>query len=430
MLAIIPAAESQSGNSQIYYTSTQLNSSGTSTSDTFTFFDNLPAEPAAGETTHLFSYQGSLFSTVGTNMFQLMPANTGDPTLYQAAVDDWTKTWTSPWISIAQALPAADALDVVQYYTYASDGTVLTQGVINLGSDFSLSYASGNIVTNTTFTTLNFSPTTSFPTAPQFTKIASYNSALWGFVNTQGQSPTIYKLLVSADFTTYHVDSTSQMQDQSGTDFSQYTVSDITAVDTGLAVALSDGNIWKEIYQPTKDASGNVTTTWQQYLPLANYTNLGAASPGVIVDLKLLLTYLKSNYIETQTDVLQTIPLIQAYTASHENLLTNMAGYINAYNATSDPAQKAAIETEAGSDAITQANYYGGAVSSSLAAINNAVVAMGRQSASVSSTLTAQLYSLGEQLAGLESTLKSDQQTLDNLQAGFWASVAICLAGK
>lgn len=243
---------------------------------------------------------------------------------------------------MGNCIPAGDSKCIIPYNQAAPDGTVQGTSLVRLASDGSLSWASGAVAAN-----MQFSPLLPLSgTAPAaFVKIAYWNNSIWAY----DANYILYELKPTTNasgLTGYNLGSTTQLDQP---------IDDLTAVDTGLVALRQDQNLYKLIISPPKDQNSPPTSSWTKWIAQGGVTNLSAASPGVILDLRTLTVYLKSSYITTQTNLFPYINQIQGFCASHAIYLSNLLTAAQAWQNATTPEEKAAIANGEGQVAVQHA---------------------------------------------------------------------------
>ncbi|KAL3290672.1 Alpha-amylase type A isozyme, partial [Colletotrichum asianum] len=179
-------------------------------------------------------------------------------------------------------------------------------------------------------------------------------------------------------------------------------IKDFTAVDTGIVILADDSFLYNLIINPPKDDASPPTVTWNQSIAQGGVTNLSAASPGVILNLRNLTTYLKSQYVTTQT---------------------NLFPYINQIQ------DKQKIADGEGKAAVQHAQVMGRMLSTSLQAANQMVVNMTRQTSQINNSIANQLANIGQQITDLQATLSALETQEKALTAGIWAAISAFIVG-
>ncbi|QKX58400.1 uncharacterized protein TRUGW13939_05522 [Talaromyces rugulosus] len=402
-------------NSTVQYIATSLDQDG-NIDEEWALFDDMPGTPASGETTSLFSYKGSFFVTVGGNVWAKNPKNSGDPNLAQAS-NNWPELYNPGWDAMGSCIPAENARSFVPYSEISSNNTALNSWLIMLNVDGSLSYSSQEVGTN-----MQFDPLPSDGgSAPNLLKAAYWNGSIWGYDGNMN----LYQIVPNTDSTggnlvNYTIKSQSSLSDP---------ILDLTAVDTGLVASQPDGNLWKLVVNPPADENSGPTQTWTQWVSQEGVTCLGAAAPGVILDMQTLTTYLKANYIDTQTSLFSDISLIQAFCTSHEKYLKKLMKYSKQWMNAPTEKQKNKIAKKASKFAIGHCQAVGQLLSDNLGAADGKVVLMTNQISQINDNIQAQLIAIGNQITDLQDTINDEEQEEKTLTSLLWGAVAAAVCG-
>ncbi|KAF4777179.1 hypothetical protein HER10_EVM0012150 [Colletotrichum scovillei] len=401
----------------VQYMAVTLDPATSQTQPAWSLLDTLPASPSGTDTAALFSYNGIFFVAVGPNVWQKTPKPPGDPSLAMAAVDNWSQMFYPGWQPLGSCLPVGDSLCLAPYNNVAPDGTTTYSALIKLASDGTLSWAQGAIAANMNFQPLL--PVGNIP-MPALLKIAYWNGSLWGHDAANVIHEIKPALAGSGSLTGYTVGQTFQSPKQ---------IKDFTAVDTGIIILADDGFLYELIINPPKDNASPPTVTWNQSIAQGGVTNLSAASPGVILNLRNLTTYLKSQYVTTQTNLFPYINQIQGFCASHKVYLSNLLQAARDWANATTPADKEQIANGEGQVAIQHAQVMGKMLSTSLQAANQMVVDMTRQTSQINNSIANQLANIGQQITDLQATLSALETQEKALTAGIWAAVGAFIVG-
>lgn len=401
-------------NGTVQYMGVALGSTVGQLSDSWTAFDTLPATPSGTETISLFSYNGDFYAAVGQNVWKKPAKSQGDPSL-PTAVDNWANMYAA-WQSLGACIPAADSICIAPFSNVTSEGTSSSSALIKLASDGSLSWATNEVVPNMDFQPLQ--PTTG--TAKVFTKIAYWNGAIWAC----DASNTVYQLQPAVtsggSLTGYTIGQTIA---------AGQTIVDMTAVDTGLVVKGDDGWLYRyTINPPSSSQSQDLTATWDKWVQDGGVTNLSAAAPGVVLDLKTLSTYLKAQYITTQTNLFPCVTQIQAFANSNKIYLEDLYQASVEYQAATTADQQQ-IATKAGQLALNQAKAMGGLLSTTLQQANQMVVLMARQTSQIDGSLATQLSNIDLQITNLTNTLNDLETQEKAITDALYAMIGTTIIG-
>lgn len=386
-------------NGTVQYVRVSVDGDGNSSSR-WDVLDSLPALPGPQETTSLFSFNGVLYVAIGRNVWSKSPKVQGDPSLNKAATDNWSEIWTSGWQALGQCFPDNRALGFAPFYALSSDGTPQDSWLIKLEGDGTLSCSKEAPREGGA----KFQPLSPGPGIGdlRLVKIAYWNNAIWGY----DENMVLYELHPKFDGRsgTYTIESKNTLDGTMGP------VTDFTAVDTGLVVAAEGGSVlYKLVTDPPKDKASPPTQTWKPWIQQNGVTNLGAASPGVVLDLQTLTTALKATYIDTQTDLVPYIDQMLAFCTSHGMWLDDLLVVHDEWAAATDEQEKARIAENEGAVAVTHASAMGKLIGDSLATASNIVVDMTRQIKGIDTSLAAQLRIISDSLDALDATIQSEE---------------------
>jgi len=402
-------------NSTVQYVKTSLDQDG-NVDEEWDLFDDMPGTPGSGQTTSLFSYKGSFFVTVGSNIWSKTPKNSGDPTLTQASTN-WPDLFNPGWDAMGSCIPAENTRGLVPYSEISSDNTAINSWLIMLNADGSLSYSSQEVGANMQF---NHLPSDN-GSAPYLLKAAYWNGSIWGYDGNMN----LYQIVPNTDSTkenlvNYTIKSQNTLSDS---------ILDLTAVDTGLVASRPDGNLWKLVVNPPADKNSGPTQTWTQWISQEGVTCLGAAAPGVILDMQTLTTYLKANYIDTQTALFPTISNIQAFCTSHNQYLKKLMKYSKQWMNAPTEEQKDKIAKKASKFAIGHCRTIGELLSQNLGAADAKVTLMTDQINRINEDIQTQLVAIGDAITDLEQTINDEEQEAKTLTSLLWGAVAAAVCG-
>ncbi|KAK4163808.1 hypothetical protein QBC43DRAFT_318752 [Cladorrhinum sp. PSN259] len=398
-------------DSTIQYVAVTLNADG-KTVPTWKKLDTLPARPSTGDTASLFSYRGSFYVAVGRNVWAKTPRPHNDPELFKAAVNDWSQIFYLGWKSIGSVLPAGDSRALIQFAKLSTNGESLTPFLVRIASDGTLSYSSDEVGQNMKFSALHAAQG---QTAPNLVKVAYYANSLWGYDVNNG----LYELSPNFDLGTYKVKPQGTLSNK---------IIDLTAVDTGLVAAREDGNLYKLLSIPPKDANSLITQEWRLWVARNGVTSLGAASPGVMLDLKTLSVVLRATYIDTQTNLFPYLDIIQACSKSHGVYLTRLLKAAEEYQGATDEEKKKMAKNK-GKEAVDHAKALGKLATDNMTIGSRMVVDMTRQIKSIDSSIAAQLSIIDSKLLELRASLKEAQMKEKELLSQLFAAIATLIIG-
>ncbi|TFK63823.1 hypothetical protein BDN72DRAFT_775466 [Pluteus cervinus] len=403
-------------NNQLLYI--QTTSQGLSVVDAWSTFSSLPPDVTInpGDVVHIFPYKGDFCLSVGKTVWKKVHLSDRDPGL-KNAVDNWPALYSSDWTAMGDCLPSPNFAGVVPFSVLSADRDQIVFQLISLAVDGTISWMTSDQLTpQSDWSVMTYAAASDGPAAsPKFIKIAYWNNAVIGIDDASNS----WNINVSFQNGTFNV------TDQSPID----PVTEFTATDAGPIGLRDDGYLWKRIITPSPDgADQDPVFVWERWIQADGVVNIGVASPGVILDIKLLTRTLKSRYITVQTAVYPVVEKIKAFCTTHEIFLDNVAQAAEDWqNADIDGKRPIAINNAR--SFITHSKTWSGIVSSSINSCQQSVTIMTSQLHDVRLQLEAQLQVLHTKLGTLQETLQSQEETMSKLQAAFWASIIATFIG-
>ena len=410
-------------DNQIMYIDTSVSKTPSGLSDAWALFSSLPTDAKVSDLTqvHFFPFNGDFYLAVGTAVWKKAHRSDRDPQL-SSAVDHWPKMFVDEWTKIGDAcLPAPDLKSIVPFAILSADKNAIAFKVVLLGQDDTIQVlASDSFGATNTFVQLNYlkgqgsdSPTV----APKWTRMAYWNNqitALDDGDNTWDLTPDFTAQTYTTD-TKIHVDH-----------FTEF-----TATDVGPVGAAPDGYLYKRIVEPppTNKEDQDPTLKWTRWILQDGVTNIGVASPGVLLDLHLLTSTLRSRYLDTQAAVYPAVSKILAFANTNKVFLGQLKAQADIYNSTSSTDGQKAQALHAGKEICIHAQVWAGILSRSVGGSTVAVSIMTKQLNDVKNQLLIQTQLLRDRLASLQAQLSSQKEALSKLQAAFWGAVACMFLG-
>jgi hypothetical protein len=243
-------------------------------------------------------------------------------TLLKQATDNWPMLYESEWSSkIADFLPTDNALGVIPFLEINASRDSVRAHIMTLASDSTVHVWSGDDVNNGgTFATMNYSGSTP-ANAPTWTQMA-YSS---GKVCAYDNENNTWELTPNFDASSYTIDNKVSVS---------VPITELTANETGPIGLQADGWLYKRsLSNSAPSGDQGDTCTWKRYIQQEGVTRLGVASPGVDVDLALLVRILKAQYIDAQVSLYPTVSMIKAFGATHSAFLDNLLAQAQAFQA-------------------------------------------------------------------------------------------------
>ena len=383
-------------------------------------FTDLPsnAKVTAGNRVHMFPYKGDFYLSIGKAVWKKAHISDRDPAL-QGAVNNWPGLYVKDWTYVGDSvLPTSDLAGVVPFAVLSADRQQVAFHLVTLDTDGSVFHltndeiAQGNKYQPLQYTTSSGSP----QTPPKFTKIAYWDGHI---VGVDGESNS-WNIEPKWDAGTYTIADKVAIEP----------VTEFTANDSGLVGLRSDGYLYRRIVEaPPPQSDEDATLVWQRWIPVDGVTDLGVASPGVLLDMNLLTSTLRSRYIDVQTSVYPVVNRLRAYGVTHVVWLNNVRKDADAWQNASTPEQQALAIKNARSF-VAHAQTWSKIVSDSISGAKDSVNIMTLQLHDVRVQLEQQLVLLKDKLVGLQNTLDAQQETLSVLKAAFWGTIAATLFGE
>ncbi|KAF8654625.1 hypothetical protein AX16_003506 [Volvariella volvacea WC 439] len=410
-------------NNEIMYIDTQIQSlPAGGTTDVWSSFGALPSgvqiNPTGSDKVYLFPYKGDFCLSVGRQVWFKSHLDSKDPALAQA-IDNWPGLYSKDWTKAGETvLPSNNPIAVVPFAVLSADRNQIAFHLFVLEADNTLKRL-------TTDSLNNASKWEVFPhqaksggpsTSPTFKKLAYWNNHFVG-VDTNSN---IWDVELDWNSGTYFV------KDQQAID----PVTEFTATEVGPVGLRSDGYLYKRIIEVPTDPNNNndAALKWTRWIKADGVTNLGVASPGVILDLNLLTRTLRSRYIDVQTAVYPVVDRIRAFGITHVYFLDKVKADAEAWQ-NAESQEQADIAIASAKSFISHAKQWATIVSRSVSGAKESVNLMTKQLHDVKMELETQLQILRDKLVMLQATLSQQQEALSQLQAAFWGSVVAAIIG-
>ncbi|THH13227.1 hypothetical protein EW146_g6965 [Bondarzewia mesenterica] len=389
-------------NGQIMYIETKQKTipTGSGIEEVWSLFSSLPddAKINQGDKVYMFPYMGDFCLAIGKAVWKKAHINEKDPSI-TSAVDNFPNLYSKQWVKLGDnVLPMNNLAGVVPFAVLSADRNQIAFHLTVLASDGNIMYLTDDSLgPGANFEAMKYSPAKGSPETP----------------------PSATGRILEQSGCTYSAADPLKIE----------TVTEFTATDAGLVGLRADGYLYKRIVEaPPADSQEDATLKWTRWIKADGTTNLGVASPGVILDLNLLTRTLRSRYIDVQTSVYPVVDKIRAFGLTHSFYLTNVKKDAEDWqNASTEEQQELAIKNAKAF--VGHAKTWSTIVSRSVSGAKESVNIMTKQLHDVRTQLETQLTTLGVQLTGLQATLREQEGALSKLKAAFWGSVAATLLG-
>ncbi|KAF3069675.1 hypothetical protein GL218_07891 [Daldinia childiae] len=406
-------------NKQIVYLDTQLDLLAKSgTKDVWKSFAAFPTDAnlSADSNIHFFPYKGDFYLSVGTAVWRKRHIFPHESTLTQS-VGNWPKLYRNDWERIGDSVfPADDLRDVIPFAKLNPTRREVGFELLILNQDSSIQVlAKDDIYGSNTWNTISYIKGKDDPSAPpMWSRMAYWSNSI---VALDDQNNT-WSLKVNFEAGTYTIADKTPIE----------STSEFTATDLGPVTVRSDGYLYKRYLQDPPSDGTDPAVKWSKWVRQDGVTNLGVASPGVVLDLRVLTRTLKERYIETQTTLYPLVNKINAFSIAHTFYLDNLRETADKWALEPDD-KKREQAIESGKRFVNHAKVWSMILNRSILNTNNAVNIMTAQLQDVKSQLEIQLQLLKDKLLALNNTLDVQKDALSKLNAAFWGSVALTLLG-
>jgi hypothetical protein len=404
----------------IMFTDTKLGANPGDIVPQWSFFSKLPQDASidSGKALHFFPFNGNFYVSVGKDVWRKNHRSQNDDLLKQAT-DNWPMLYESEWSSkIADFLPTDNALDVIPFLEINASRDSVRAHIMTLASDSTVHVWSGDDVNNGgTFATMNYSGSTP-ANAPTWTQMA-YSS---GKVCAYDNENNTWELTPNFDASSYTIDNKVSVS---------VPIIELTANETGPIGLQADGWLYKRsLSNSAPSGDQGDTFTWKRYIQQEEVTHLGVASPGVDVDLALLVRILKARYIDAQVSLYPTVSMIKAFGATHSAFLDNLLAQAQAFQAAGTDEAKQDAAQKAGTSLAKHALVWGKMLKRSTKQSDDNVGQMSKQLDDVHSQLVIQLQNLNDTLVRLQAQLSTQKEALNQARAAEWGALGAMLLGE
>lgn len=391
--------------------------------DQWAVFSSLPSGVTVGpdDKVHFFPYKGDFYMSIGKKVWYkkhregIKAGVAGDPELAKA-VDNWPYMYDNDWIHVGdQALPADDLIAVMPYTVLSADRSAIEFHLVLLNRDSTLQVLTGDSIKDTNeFANLSFKASQKVPSRPQWQLMTYWNDQLVGYDNEQN----FWNLKPDFGGRSYTASDKTKLVEP---------ISELTATEQGPVAIRADGQLWKRLVQPPQNDDDPGSYAWKAWIKVDRVKNIGVASPGVLLDLHLLTSTLRSRYIETQTAVIPLMNKMRAFGLTHTVYLKQLKDAANTWIDNPDDAAKQADAIKQGRGFVTHAMVWAKILGSAADSAKTSVNVMASQLKDVEAQLEVLLSLLRTQLAGLQAHLKVDEDYLSKLKAALWGPIAAML---
>ena len=404
----------------VMYVNTKLDTKAPGkTVDEWSVFCEMPADAKLepGKAVHFFPFNGDLCVSVGQDVWVRKHRQPSDPLIRQA-VDNWPLLYVDQWSDKLTKfqLPTPNLVNVIPFAELTATRDVQQWHLMTLGSDASISMWSGDDLTvGGPFTNMSYASQKP-PTPPAWKQIAYYSGKVCAY---DGQDTW---------------DLTPDFGNQNYTIENQVSVpvpiTRLTANEVCPIALQADGALYKRSTAATSGSGDHADVfTWSKWIDGNGVQSLGAASPGVSIDLGLLIAILRSRYTDTQLAMYPSINMIDAFAEAHDVFLDGLLSQAQIYATSTDAAKQDAAKA-AGTSLMKHASTWAAWLHNTAERGSENVANMSKQLDNVHNQLIIQLADLKTILSGLQKDPESKQEALDHARAAMWGSLAVMLVGR
>lgn len=391
--------------------------------DSWAEFGALPEEAriSTDQATHLFPYKGDLCLAVGTSIWKREHRGNEDPKLKEA-VNHWPNMYKDDWKKIGdRCLPDKNVKSIIPFAVLSAARDQIDFHLVTLTQDNVIMMMDGDDIlgTNNKFRKLENAVANGPGAGVIWKKMAYWNNRIVAL----DQDDNTWNLTVDFAKGTY----------QAADKFQVANLIEMTATNIGPVGLQKDGYLYRRLVEVAPEAKDqDMKYQWEKWIPQNGVTNLGCASPGVMLDLHLLTSTLRARYIETQTSLYPVVNKLSAFGKTHnvflQKLLEEAKDYQNAGDEGNEKKQKASLR--AGKKVIAHSKAWAKIMTSSTGKAKESVNVMTDELKTVKSQLELQTQKLRDELMQLESRLREYKDAYQKLSAAFWGMVATALVGK
>ncbi|KAM3066387.1 hypothetical protein ACMFMG_003106 [Clarireedia jacksonii] len=403
----------------------QTKSSGVSgVEDVWSVFGRIPdgVNINSSKAVHFFPYKGDFCMSIGTAIYCKKHRDDKDP-MIKMAVDNWPKLYLDAWEKIGdKCLPTANARNIIPFARMV--GKDIRFHLVVLEQDGRLLTLNGDLAgSNNTFSELK-NASYEKKTAARALKIQ--NVAYWnGKIVALDDANNTWNL--DADFDARTFIAADQVAVEP--------LFEMTATDIGPVGVKKDGWIYRRRLENTVDPSDKSVDMkekkigWVRWMEQNGVTNLGVASPGVMLNLDALSRSLRDRYMSTQTSIYPVVNKIQAFTINHELFLKKQLEAAKEYQENEGSESKQKIAIKQAKNLVLQTKIWASIMRSHANHAKTSVNLMGEDLSSVKTQLDQQLTVLKDKLLSLQAQIKALSEAKAKMDAAFWGSIGVMLLG-
>ncbi|KAM0360486.1 hypothetical protein ACHAP4_002567 [Fusarium culmorum] len=381
----------------------------------WSIFGRIPDGVVIGAATaiHFFPYKGDFCMSVGTAVYRKRHRDDRDPKV-NSAIDDWPRLYQDDWEKVGdKCLPTAKALSILPFVHLT--GKYIQFHLVVLGDDGRLLSLDGDLGYGSNFYK-ELKNNTENNTAARNLKID--RATYWnGHIVVLDDKSNTWNL--NADFDAH----TFTAGDQMPVDL----LLKLTAADIGPVGVRADGWVYRRRLLTVNGSSDepDKKISWEKWIPQNGVTNLGVASPGVMLSLEALTRSLRDRYLSAQSSIYPVLNKMHAFAANQEFILQTQLEAATEYQNNEDNASKQSSAIKEAKKLVRHTKFWSSIMRGQLEHGKKAVNLMGEKLPSVQSQMDQQLIVLKDKLVSLEAEIKAKSK----IDTSFWVSISSMLLG-
>lgn len=354
--------------------------------------------------------------SVGQSVWRIEHRTNDDPEISKA-FNDWPKIFKSQWTKIGdKCLPDANARSVIPYSVFSADRKQIKFQLLVLTANNEIMLLQDDDIKATNTWKKMSNAQSGTDSDIQWKKIAYWNDrivALDSNNNTWTMKPDFSK-------STYDLSDKFQVQ----------AFSEMTATNVGPVGVGPDGYLYRRIVEisPAAAKEDEMKLRWEKYLKQDGVKSLGCASPGVMLDLHLLTSALRTRYINTQSELYPIVNKLNAFSITHEIFLKQLLDPAKDYQDVGDSERKQAIALRQGKRIAKHAMIWAKIMNSAVGKAKESVNLMTEEVRDFKSQIDIKIVELKQKFEVLKSQLAASGD--QKLSAAFWGAIAANITGK
>ncbi|KAL7934012.1 hypothetical protein V8C35DRAFT_302992 [Trichoderma chlorosporum] len=393
----------------------EIKTSGTSgIIDEWSIFGRIPdgANINGSNAVHFFPYKGDFCMSVGATVYRKKHRDERDPEL-ELALHNWPKLYLDTWEKIGDScLPYPDARSIIPFV--ALEGKDIRFHLVILGQDDRLMSLDNDLCgSNNTYLELR-NASDENNTAARGLRIQ--RAAYWnGNIVALDDASNTWQLDVN--FTERKFTAADPVAVDS--------LSELTATNVGLVGVKKDG--W--IYRGRCENMAEKKISWERWMEQNGVTNLGVASPGVMLNFDALCRSIRTRHINVQASMYPVVNKLQAFAINHELFLKKQLEAAEEYQKSENNKVKQKTAIKEAKKLVTQAKIWSSIMCNQSNLTKKSLDLMCDELSPIKFQLDQQLIVLRDKLNSIKAHIQVLLDTKDKLDTFFWVSIGTMLPG-